>query len=277
VSEHSPTGHVDTASEDPAGVGYETAEGVATITLTRPDAMNALDTATKVALREAVTAAAEDDAVRCVLLTGSGRAFCVGQDLREHVRLLQQQDGSLWRTVPDHYNPIALALATMPKPVVAGVNGVAAGAGAAFAMAADLRLVAASAGFNLAFAGIALSADSGSSWWLPRLVGVAAAKELLLMPRTVSAAEALRLGLATEVVPDEELAARAREVAVRLAAGPTVAYGAIRRAIAYSAAHDLESSLANEAELMALTGRTADHHEAVEAFLAKRPPSFTGR
>jgi 2-(1,2-epoxy-1,2-dihydrophenyl)acetyl-CoA isomerase len=258
-------------------VGYDLDEGVATITLTRPEGMNALDIATKVALRDAVTEAAADDAVRCVLLTGSGRAFCVGQDLREHVGLLRSGDETLWTTVPEHYNPIALTLATMPKPVVAGVNGVAAGAGAAFAMAADLRIVAASAGFNLAFAGVALSADSGSSWWLPRLVGVARAKELLLMPRTVPAEEALAIGLATQVVPDDELAARAREVAGTLAAGPTVAYGAIRRAVAYSAAHDLEQSLAHEGELMALTGGTADHHEAVAAFLDKRPPSFSGR
>jgi 2-(1,2-epoxy-1,2-dihydrophenyl)acetyl-CoA isomerase len=165
----------------------------------------------------------------------------------------------------------------MRKPVVAAVNGVAAGAGAAFALAADVRLVAESAGFNLAFTGIALSADSGSSWWLPRLVGVAKAKELLLMPRTVGAREALDLGLATEVVPDADLADRARELAQRFAAGPTVAYGAVRRAVAYSATHPLEESLAHEAELMALTGTTADHAAAVEAFLAKRKPEFQGR
>lgn len=257
-------------------VALTVSDGVAEITLTRPEAMNALDTATKVALRDAVSRVAHDDDVRCVLLTGEGRAFCVGQDLREHVSLLQAGDPSLWRTVPEHYNPIALGLATMPKPVVAAVNGVAAGAGAAFALAADLRIVAASAGFNLAFAGVALSADSGSSWWLPRLVGMTRAKELLLLPRTVPAEEALAIGLATEVVPDDELAERAREVAVRLAAGPTLAFAAIRRALAFSATHHLEESLAHEGELMALTGGTADHAEAVDAFLAKRRPSFTG-
>ena len=270
-------------SEDSSGrceadepVGLTVADGVATITLTRPDAMNALDTAAKIALRDAVARVAHDDDVRCVLLTGAGRAFCVGQDLREHVSLLHSGDAAMWRTVPEHYNRVALGLATMPKPVVAAVNGVAAGAGAAFAMAADLRIVAASAGFNLAFAAVALSADSGSSWWLPRLVGMTRAKELLLMPRTVPAEEALAIGLATEVVPDGELAARAHEVAARLAAGPTLAYAAIRRAIAFSATHHLEDSLAKEGELMAITGGTADHVEAVEAFLAKRSPSFTG-
>ncbi len=186
----------------------EVAAGVATIRFNRPPAMNALDTATKRALLEAVRQVAEDSAVRCVVLTGRGRAFCVGQDLREHVGLLGEGSDLLFRTVPEHYNPIALTLATMPKPVIAAVNGIAAGAGAAFAFAADLRIVAQSAGFNLAFTGIALSADSGSSWWLPRLVGVAKAKELLLLPRTVDAAESLALGLATEVVPDAELEGR---------------------------------------------------------------------
>ena len=190
-------------------VRYEVDEGVGTITFARPDAMNALDVATKEQLLAAVTSAAADPLVRCVLLTGTGRAFCVGQDLREHVRLLTGGDESLWRTVPEHYNPTVTALATMDKPVVAALNGVAAGAGASLAMAADLRLVAASAGFNLAFTGVALSADTGASFFLPRLVGLGRATDLLLRPRTVGAEEALAIGLATEVVPDEE-PARAR-------------------------------------------------------------------
>jgi 2-(1,2-epoxy-1,2-dihydrophenyl)acetyl-CoA isomerase len=265
------------ASERRAPVVVTAEGGVTTVRIDRPDAMNALDVATKVALRDALTTAAEDPAVRCVVLTGTGRAFCVGQDLREHVHLLAQGAEVLWTTVPEHYNPIAHTLATMPKPVVAAVNGVAAGAGAAFAFAADVRLLAESAGFNLAFTAIALSADSGASWWLPRLVGVAKAKELLLMPRTVGAREALDLGLATEVVPDADLPARTAELAATFAAGPTVAYGAVRRAVAHSAAHPLAESLAHEAELMSLTGTTADHRAAVDAFLAKRPPEFEGR
>lgn len=250
---------------------------VLTITLNRPNAMNALDTATKDALRHAVTAAADDPAARCVVLTGTGRAFCVGQDLREHVELLTSGSEALFRTVPEHYNPIALTLATMPKPVVAAVNGVAAGAGVAFAMAADVRIAGASSGFTMAFTAIGLAADSGASWWLPRLVGMGRAKELLLLPRTVPAAEALDLGLVTEVVPDGEVTTRAAEVAAGLAAGPTVAYGAVRQALAYSATHDLESALAHEATLMSLTGGTDDHAAAVDAFLAKRPPRFEGR
>lgn len=251
--------------------------GVATVRFNRPDAMNSLSVATKEALLAALTDVADDPQVRCVVLTGSGRAFCVGQDLREHVGLLKSEDPSLWETVPEHYNPVAELLATMDKPVVAALNGVAAGAGAAFAMAADLRVMVDTAGMNLAFAGIALSCDSGSSWWLPRLVGPARAKELLLLPRTVPAAECLELGLVTRVVAAEDFEATVRELATQLAQGPTLAYGSIRRAVAFSAGHDLTASLAHEAELMALTGASSDHHAAVDAFLAKDKPAFTGR
>lgn len=256
---------------------YDVADGVATVTLNRPDAMNSLDVPTKEALKEAVTEAAGDDAVRCVVLTGRGRAFCVGQDLKEHVRLLEQGSHELFRTVPEHYNPIVTAVATMPKPVVAAVNGVAAGAGASLAFACDFRVLADTAGFNLAFSGIALSCDTGTSWSLPRLVGRAKAIELLYFPRTIPAEEAAELGLATKVVPADALEGEVAGLARRLADGPTVSFGAIRRSVAHSAGHDLESSLAFEAEMMALTGATADHREAVAAFMAKQKPVFEGR
>jgi 2-(1,2-epoxy-1,2-dihydrophenyl)acetyl-CoA isomerase len=266
----------DTAPDQP--VLYSVADGVATVALNRPDAMNSLDVATKVALRDAVTEAAGDPAVRCVVLTGSGRAFCVGQDLKEHVTLLREGSSEeLFSTVPDHYNPIVTALATMPKPVVAAVNGVAAGAGASLAFACDFRLLADTAGFNLAFSGIALSCDTGSSWTLPRLVGRAKALELLYFPRTIPAEEALGLGIATRVVPGPDLVDEVRRLAQRLAAGPTLSYGAIRRSVAHSAGHDLESSLAFEAEMMTLTGATQDHRNAVDAFVGKQQPTFEGR
>jgi 2-(1,2-epoxy-1,2-dihydrophenyl)acetyl-CoA isomerase len=257
---------------------YAVADGVATVTLNRPEAMNSLDVATKVALREAVTEAAGDPAVRCVVLTGTGRAFCVGQDLKEHVGILNSRSSDeLFTTVPEHYNPIVTAVATMPKPVIAAVNGVAAGAGASLAFACDFRILADTAGFNLAFSGIALSCDTGSSWTLPRLVGRAKALELLYFPRTVSAAESLELGLATGVVPADELADEAGTMAAQLAAGPTVSFGAIRRSVGYAAGHDLESSLAFEAEMMALTGATDDHRNAVDSFVAKQKPTFEGK
>ena len=212
-----------------------------------------------------------------MVLTGTGRAFCVGQDLKQHIGQMEEEGASLGNTVTGHYNPIVELLATMDKPVVAAVNGVAAGAGASFAFATDLRILAASAGFNTAFTGIALSCDSGASYHLPRLLGTARAKELLLRPRTLTSDEALTLGLATEVVPDDEFPARVQEVARELAAGPTKAFGAVRRAVAYSASHTLSESLAHEADLMASTGASADHKAAVTAFLAKEKPVFEGR
>ncbi len=252
---------------------------VAIVTIDRPAAMNALDTVTKEALLAALSRVAGDEGVRAVVLTGSGeRAFCAGQDLREHAaRLASLPVAEVWRTVEEHYTPIALLLATMPKPVVAAVNGVAAGAGAAFAFACDFRIVAETAGFNLAFTAIGLSADSGSSWTLPRLVGAAKATELLLLPRTVGAAEALALGLATRLVPAGEVLAVATALARELAAGPTLAFGAVRRALAFSAGHGLEESLAEEGALMGLTGGTADHRAAIEAFARKEKPAFDGR
>lgn len=266
-------------SADDSPLLCRTEDAVATVTLNRPSAMNALDVALKVALRDTLASLAENPEVRAVVLTGAGeKAFCVGQDLREHVTNLgTKSPEEVWTTVPEHYTPIAQTIATMPKPVIAAVNGVAAGAGASLAFACDFRVVAETAGFNLAFAGIGLSADTGASWTLPRLVGWAKAKELLLAPSTVPAAQAAELGLATRVVPAAEVASVAHEMAARFAAGPTVAYASIKAAMAYSATHDLSESLAFEGEMMARTGATADHRDAVAAFVAKQAPVFQGR
>ncbi|MEO7351901.1 MAG: enoyl-CoA hydratase-related protein [Marmoricola sp.] len=259
-------------------VRYDVHDGVATITLNRPDAMNSLDVSTKEALLAAVSEAEQDAGVRCVVLTGSGRAFCVGQDLKEHISILQSSGAeTLFRTVEEHYNPIVTALATMPKPVVAAVNGVAAGAGASLAFACDFRILSEAAGFNLAFAGIALSCDTGSSWTLPRIVGRAKAIELLYFPRTIDSAESLELGLATKVVDTDQLEAEAASLARRLAAGPTVAFGAIRRSVEFSAGHGFAESLEFEGSMMTLTGSTEDHHNAVASFVNKEKPVFTGR
>ncbi|MEP6649548.1 MAG: enoyl-CoA hydratase-related protein [Lapillicoccus sp.] len=251
--------------------------GVATVVLNRPDAMNAVDLALKVRLLEVLKQVADDPAVRCVVLTGRGRAFCVGQDLKEHIASLMRGDEALGSTVVHHYNEVAVLLATMNKPVVAALNGVTAGAGASMAFACDFRILVENAGINLAFAGIALSCDTGSSWSLPRLVGIAKAKELLLLPRTVPSDECLSLGLVTTVVPVDEFEQTVAELGRTLAAGPTLAYGSIRRAVAASAGQDLETALAHEAELMTLTGASADHRAAVDAFLAKEKPVFEGR
>ncbi len=265
-----------TAQSSPEPVSVAREGGVATVRLERPAAMNALDVATKEALLASLTGVAADPQVRCVVLTGSGDAFSVGQDLKEHVGLLTEHPEQVWRTVREHYNPIVQLLAEMDKPVIAAVNGVAAGAGASFAFAADLRYLADSAGFTLAFAGVALSCDSGASWTLPRLVGTAKAKELMMLGGRIDAAQALHLGLATEVVPAVDLEARVAAIAQRLACGPTMALGAIRRAVAFSASADLAPSLEHEAELMDRTGSSQDHAAAVASFLAKRPTQFTG-
>ena len=261
-----------------APVLLEVADGVATVTFNRPAAMNSLDVGTKEALLAALRQVADDPGVRCVVLTGTGRAFCVGQDLKEHVEVLKRgATDSLFRTVEEHYNPIVTTLVGMAKPVIAAVNGVAAGAGASLAFACDLRIVADTAGYNLAFANIALSCDTGSSFTLQRLVGREKAIELLYFPRTVTADEALGLGLATQVVPAGELNEVVTELAARLAAGPTVALGAMRLSLTFAADHTLSEAVAFESEQMTRTGQTADHAAAVEAFLAKEKPVFGGR
>lgn len=276
MAEHESTPETGSSPSRSGAVLLDLSDGVATVTFNRPGAMNSLDIATKDLLLATLEQVAEDPAIRCVVLTGTGRAFCVGQDLREHTALLSSRDDSLWSTVPEHYNPIVELLSTMNKPVIAAINGVAAGAGASFAFAADLRIIVDTAGFNLAFAGIALSCDSGASWTLPRLIGTARAKELLMFPRTVPADEALALGMVNRVVSAEELPTVVGELARSLAAGPTLAYGAIRRSVAFAAGHPLSESLAQEAEQMALTGGSHDHASAVAAFIAKERPTFQG-
>jgi 2-(1,2-epoxy-1,2-dihydrophenyl)acetyl-CoA isomerase len=257
---------------------YEVHDGLATITLNRPEAMNALNIATKVALREAVESAASDDAVRAVLLTAAGeRAFCVGQDLKEHIGLLMQGSDVVMSTVKEHYNPVVRALTEMRKPVVAGVNGVAAGAGFGLALAADYRVVADTAAFNTSFAGVALTADSGISWTLPRVVGPGRAADLLLFPRTVSAQDAYELGIVNRLVPSTELPAEAEKVARALASGPTVAYGAIKESLSYALSHSLAETLEKEDELQGRAGASEDHAIAVRAFMNKETPEYLGR
>ncbi|GAA2973949.1 MULTISPECIES: 2-cyclohexenylcarbonyl CoA isomerase [Streptomyces] len=259
----------------------DVSDGLATITLNRPDAMNAMNTAAKVALRDALRAVADDTAVRAVLLTATGRAFCVGQDLKEHVSKLtearEHEGGNALSTVKEHYNPIVRAITEMAKPVVAGVNGVAAGAGFGFALAADYRVAADTASFNTSFAGVALTADSGVSWTLPRLIGASRAADLLLFPRSVPAREAYELGLVNKLVPAADLAAQALAVARALADGPTVAYAALKASVAYGAGHTLAETLEKEDELQTRAGASEDHTIAVEAFLAKQPPTYLGR
>ena len=249
-------------------------EGVRTFTLNRPEAYNSLTVELKEALRDGLADAAADPAVRAVVLTGAGKAFCAGQDLKEHVAALQSDDPAPFRTVEEHYNPIVRSLTTMGKPVIAAVNGMAAGAGASFAYACDLRIVAPGAKFLMAFATIGLTADSGASWTLPRLIGYGRAMELMLLAKPVTAERALEIGMVSEVAEDP--LATAQELASRMAAGPTTGYGKIKEALLAAAGADLEAALATEKAGQSVLGATADHREAVDAFVTKRTPTFTG-
>ncbi|HEY0168134.1 MAG TPA: enoyl-CoA hydratase-related protein [Jatrophihabitans sp.] len=253
------------------------ADGVATLTMNRPESMNSLSTELKDALVQALADVGTDDTVRAVVLTGSGRGFCVGQDLSEHIQLLEAGDPAPLRTVVEHYNPIALSLAQMPKPVIAAVNGTAAGAGASFSFACDFRIVAEEAKFLLAFANVGLALDSGASWTLPRLIGAGRALELALLAQPITAETAQRYGLVTQLVPAEQVLPTAQELAARLAAGPTVAYAGIKNAIHHAATATLEQALENEAILQTAAGATADHRAAVAAFVKKEKPVFRGR
>lgn len=256
---------------------YEVDAAIATVTINRPAARNALTAETKVSLLTALQAASADTRIRAVVLTGAGGAFCSGQDLREHAGQLDAGAAVALDTVRTHYNPIIEAVTSMPKPVVAALPGVAAGAGAGLAFACDFRIAAQRATLLLAFARVGLGADSGTSWTLQRLVGAARAAELLMLAEPVDAPTALSLGLLTSVVPDDDLPAAAAALAQRLAAGPTLAYAAIKESLLFSATHGLHESLAKEADLERTLGTTQDHAAAVRAFLAKDTPVFEGR
>jgi 2-(1,2-epoxy-1,2-dihydrophenyl)acetyl-CoA isomerase len=252
-------------------------DAVVTLTLNRPEAMNALDVDLKEALRDTLASLESDKSCRAIVLAGSGGAFCVGQDLREHAAQLESGHTDL-DTVRQHYNPIAQRLANMPKPVVAAVRGMAAGAGASFALLADFRIGGPKTRFLMAFANVGLAGDSGVSWSLPRIVGHAKALELLLLAEPVSSADALALGMLTRLTDDDEqVLPAAHELAARLAAGPTVAYAAIKRELSIGDAGTLSDALAAEAQAQAIAGGTRDHKAAVDAFVAKQKPVFEGR
>lgn len=252
---------------------WAVADGVGTITLDRPDALNSLEAILKRELLAVLREADRDRAVRAVVLTGAGRAFCAGQDLKER---LAPDATPLDVEVRERYNPIVLALRRLPKPIVAAVNGVAAGAGASLAFACDLRIAAEGASFVLGFGRIGLAPDCGATWFLPRLVGAARAAELLYLADPLSAADALRIGLVSRVVPGDALMTEAGAIAARLAAGAPKALALTKRALDRSLEVGLAEALDHEASLQGIAGRTADHAEGLAAFVEKRPPRFGG-
>ena len=251
----------------------ETQGGARILTLNRPDVLNAINAQMGDELNEALRDAERSPEVRCVLLTAAGRGFCAGADLREqspgHTKV-----GDLLRT---RYNRMVAKIRAMEKPVIAAVNGVAAGAGCNLALAADLRIASDRATFIEAFSKVGLIPDSGGTWLLPRLVGVGRALEMMFFADPIDAPAAERLGLVNRVVPHDDLMPRAREWALRLAAGPTRTFGLIKRGVNRALAGDLEGALDYEAHLQEIASRTDDHREGVAAFLAKRPPAYTGR
>jgi 2-(1,2-epoxy-1,2-dihydrophenyl)acetyl-CoA isomerase len=256
----------DTVTRDDDG-------GIATLTLQRPGLSHALRTDLIALVRDI----AADESVRAVLLTGTGRAFCVGQDLAEHIESLRGNAATSLNVVVDEYNPLVLALAGLRVPVVVGINGACAGAGLGLALAGDLRVAAAGAKFTTAFAGVGLSSDSALAARLVHSVGGSRAAQLLLTPDPFSAETAEQWGLVHKVVAADQVLPEARALAQRLATGPTAAFRAMKTVLATAATDSLEDTLALEARLQTELGTTADHREAVEAFLAKRAPEFTGR
>lgn len=257
----------------PETIIYEKDKGVATITLNRPQSLNAFVPQMNQEVLEALRDGERDQEVRCFMITGAGRAFCAGQDLKGRT---PEQKGSLGASLREKYNPMIRQIRRMEKIVIAAVNGVAAGAGCNFALACDLRVASEDARFIQSFVRVGLAPDSGGSFILPRLVGVSKALELLLLGDTVDAQEAQRIGLVARVFPAAEFAASARAVAEQVARAPR-AIGLIKRAVSHANLANLENDLEYEAHLQEIAGRSLDYDEGVKAFLEKRTPAFTGK
>ena len=255
----------------------ESSDGLMVLTLNRPDRLNAFNDAQHIALRAALETARDDHACRAILLTGAGRGFCAGQDLGDRNPDTMDSPPDLGATLQNFYNPLIRLIRSIPKPVICAVNGVAAGAGANVAFACDLVLAAKSATFIEAFSKIGLIPDSGGTWMLPRLVGEAKAKAMMLTAEPVTAEEAERIGLIYSCVDDDALMEEAKILALKFAAGPTFGFGLTKRALHASHSNTLDQQLDLERDLQREAGRSADYAEGVRAFLKKRTPKFEGK
>jgi 2-(1,2-epoxy-1,2-dihydrophenyl)acetyl-CoA isomerase len=251
-------------------------DGIATITLHRPEAYNALDMQLAREFHDAVVACSEDDAVRVVVITGSGRAFCAGGDVKGFVEKIETIGAHVKLLTTELHGAISRMI-RMAKPTIAAVNGVAAGGGMSLALAGDLILATASARFTMAYTQIGASPDGSSSFFLPRLVGVKRALELTFLNRVLSAREAMEWGLVNDVFADEQFAQEVRRIASHLAQGPTLAYGRAKALFYSSTSETLETQMEHEAQLIAACGKTADFREGILAFAEKRQPTFHGR
>jgi 2-(1,2-epoxy-1,2-dihydrophenyl)acetyl-CoA isomerase len=275
----SPAGALATGTPDLLG---DLQDGVLTLTLNRPQARNAMSRAMVEALQQQLAAAELDPAVKCIVLTGAGSAFCAGGDVKGMAAAGDGTVGSLTIDQAIHRQRInqrgtAGKLFKMPKPTIAAIPGAAAGAGLSLALACDLRVMASSAFVTTAFARVGFSGDYGGTYFMTQLVGAAKARELYLLSERVPAEEALRLGLVNWVCPPEALAARTRELALRLASGPTVAYRSMKENLNRAMAGEVDECLDLEATHHIHCGQTEDHREAARAFVEKREPVFKGR
>jgi len=257
-------------------IRLEVAAGVATLTLNRPDRLNSFTVAMHADVRAALDAVRAERAVRCLVLTGAGRGFCAGQDLGDRAVAPSDQPLDLGASIQNYYRPLVLALRGLPMPVIAAVNGVAAGAGANIALACDLVFAARSASFIQSFSKIGLVPDSGGTWVLPRLVGQARAMGLAIFGDKLSAEQAEQWGLIWKCVDDTELMPTVRKAAEQLAGGPTRGFARTKQAIFAASGLTFEASLDLERDFQRELGRSPDYREGVAAFMEKRAPRFTG-
>lgn len=253
---------------------YEIKENTAWITLNRPDVLNAFNEEMTTELLNVLKAAGKDESVRCLVITGAGRGFCSGQDLKSHSG---DEKRSLKDSLVRRYNPIIRRMRNTDKPIVAMINGVAAGAGCSLALACDMRVMAESAGLIEVFIRIGLVPDSGSHWFLVRNVGLAKAFELAALGDKIDAQQALELGLVNKIAPDDTLQKETEALAHRLAASPTRAIGLIKRALNKAVHSDLDSILEYESYIQEIASMSEDHHEGVKAFIEKRKPEYKGK
>ena len=257
---------------------YEKSQGVATLTLNRPDKSNAFDETLIAEMIDALKALERDAGVRAVVITGAGKNFCAGQDLGPMLERYRSPAGvSFGGHLRNSYNIIVSRIRTLEKPVIGAINGAAAGAGLGLACACDLRHASENAKFRMAFIGIALAPDSGTSFLLPRLVGLGRATEMAFTNELIDAEKALQYGLVNRVFKAEELLPQTLEFAAKLAQAPTRSIGLTKRALNRSLTADLETALEYEAYVQEVAGHTADHQEGVKAFIEKRPPNFTAK